>query len=78
LAFLGYLIHEQMLCDSFIEIADDYASFMSTPFDGTIPPTVGPSGSHYVLTVRIRKTDGSRYGASLDSEVFDLIGANEI
>lgn len=51
-------------------------SLNDTPFNVTIPPTVGPSGAHYVLTAQIHQTDGSRYGSSLDSEVFELIDAN--
>lgn len=72
----GYLIHEQPLCDSTIEIADDHVSFDDTPFNVTIPSTVGPSGAHYVLTAQVHQTDGSWYGASLDSEVFELRGGN--
>lgn len=71
-----YLIHEQTLCDPSIEIESQHISFTSTPFNVTIPPTVGPSGEHYVLVARIHQSDGSRYGSALESEVFDLAGAN--
>jgi hypothetical protein len=42
----------------------------------TIPANVGPSGKHYVLTAQTLNTDGSFYGASLESDIFELIGAN--
>ena len=47
-----------------------------TPITVTVPPTVGPSGKHYTLIGRILNTDGSYYGATWESDVFDLTGAN--
>lgn len=74
--FSGYLIHEQTLCDASIDVATDHVSFQNTSFSVTVPPTVGPSGEHYVLIARTFQTDGSWYGSSLESNVFDLTGAN--
>lgn len=73
---VGYLIHEQTLCDPLVEIDSSYVSFKNTTFSVTIPTTVGPSGKHYVLMARILNTDGSYYGSSLESDVFELTGAN--
>ncbi|KAH7382307.1 hypothetical protein BKA66DRAFT_570596 [Pyrenochaeta sp. MPI-SDFR-AT-0127] len=71
-----YLIYEQTLCDASIKIFPDYIGFYDTPITVTIPPTVGPSGKHYTLIGRILNTDGSYYGATWESDVFDLTGAN--
>jgi hypothetical protein len=71
---LGYLIHEQSLCDPTIEIASDYINFGNTSITLSIPASVGPSGRHYVLNARTMKTDGSYYGSELESNVFALNG----
>jgi hypothetical protein len=72
----GYLIHEQTLCDASIDINSDSVNYQNTKFNVTIPANVGPSGKHYVLTAQTLNTDGSYYGAPLESDVFELIGAN--
>lgn len=41
----------------------------------TIPASVGPSGKHYVLKAQTLKTDGSYYGATLESNVFSITGS---
>ncbi|KAF2477090.1 uncharacterized protein BDR25DRAFT_43630 [Lindgomyces ingoldianus] len=69
-----YLIHEHTLCDESVVIADDYVLFKNTSFSVTIPANIGPSGNHYVLVAQILQTDGSYYGASLESNVFSLSG----
>ncbi|KAJ4362060.1 hypothetical protein N0V83_011002 [Neocucurbitaria cava] len=71
-----YLIHEQSLCDPTINIYSDYIDLDDTPITVTIPPSVGPAGAHYVLIGRILNTDGSYYGSTWESDVFDLTGAN--
>ncbi|CAO2653102.1 Nn.00g025130.m01.CDS01 [Neocucurbitaria sp. VM-36] len=71
-----YLIYEQSLCDPTIKIFSDYIGFYDTPITVTIPPSVGPSGKHYALIGRILNTDGSYYGSTWESDVFDLTGAN--
>lgn len=72
----GYLIKEQSICDATIKVFSDYIGFYDTPFTVTIPPTVGPAGAHYTLIGRIINTDGSYYGATWESDVIDLTGAN--
>lgn len=72
----GYLIQEQPLCDASIEISSDSVDYQDTRFRVTIPANVGPSGKHYVLIAQTLNTDGSYYGASLESDVFELTGAN--
>jgi hypothetical protein len=72
----GYLIHEQTLCDKSIDIGSDSVNYQNTTFNVTIPSTVGPAGRHYVLIAQTFNTDGSYYGASLNSDIFELIGAN--
>ncbi|KAF2030662.1 hypothetical protein EK21DRAFT_88777 [Setomelanomma holmii] len=75
---LGYLIHEQTLCDPTITIDVDQgvANFEDMPFMVTITSTVGSSGKHYVLAARVMNTDGSYYTGQLFSDVFELTGAN--
>lgn len=64
------------MCSPSVEITDDYVALRNLTFSVTIPPTVGPSGQHYVLIAQIFRTDGSWYGSKFDSEVFELTGAN--
>jgi hypothetical protein len=75
----GYLVHEQTLCDPTVAWRKnpwDYITFNNTPFTVTIPANVGPSGKHYVLMARVMNTDGSFYTGQMNSDVFDLTGAN--
>ncbi|KAF2652010.1 hypothetical protein K491DRAFT_719343 [Lophiostoma macrostomum CBS 122681] len=69
-----YLLHEHALCDASISIAADHVSYQNTSFTVSIPSSIGPSGSNYVLVARTLQTDGSYYGASLQSNVFELTG----
>ncbi|KAF2020433.1 hypothetical protein BU24DRAFT_456511 [Aaosphaeria arxii CBS 175.79] len=69
-----YLLQEETLCNPTIEIDEGYVLFRNTTVTVTVPPSVGPSGKHYTVQGRILKTDGSYYGSSLDSNVFNLSG----
>ncbi|OAL53069.1 hypothetical protein IQ07DRAFT_641482 [Pyrenochaeta sp. DS3sAY3a] len=71
-----YLINYQSLCDETIKIFPDYIGLYNTPITVTIPPTVGPSGKHYNIIGRIINTDGTYYGATWESDIFDLTDAN--
>lgn len=72
----GYLNREETLCDPTVVVFQDHISLYDTPVTVTIPSTVGPSGRHYALIGRIINTDGSYYGSTWESDVFDLQGAN--
>ena len=78
ISFIGYLIHEQSLCDPTINFTKDGSiiAFDNTPFSVTIPANVGPSGKYYVLAARVMNTDGSYYTSQVYSDVFELAGAN--
>ncbi|KAF2686201.1 hypothetical protein K458DRAFT_416508 [Lentithecium fluviatile CBS 122367] len=73
---IGYLVHEHTLCHGSIDINIDSVNYQNTSFSVTIPANVGPSGSHYALIARTFQTDGSWYGSSLESDAFELVGAN--
>ncbi|KAF2812381.1 uncharacterized protein BDZ99DRAFT_569069 [Mytilinidion resinicola] len=69
------LIKAISVCDPSITVYDQYVQISNTTYKVTIPANIGPSGPHYVLKSQLIQTDGSRYGAELSSDVFDLTSA---
>lgn len=71
----GFLARNISICDPTITIASDHVSFDNTTIQFTIPPSVGPDGANYGVSIQLFQTDGSRYSVDVGSNIFNLSSA---
>ncbi|OCK81195.1 hypothetical protein K432DRAFT_392387 [Lepidopterella palustris CBS 459.81] len=69
------LISKISICDPSITVLNSYVALANTTFSVTIPPSVGPSGTNYIIKLQLIQTDGQYYGGDFSSNEFTLTGA---